>query len=178
MSKPVKSLMTQELQGRYAALDSAVWVDVVGIDGLSTNEFRRSLHSKKMKLEVVKTALFRRAVADTPMARLGDALTGPVGLITGGDSPIEVAKLLDDWAPKLKTLKLRGALLEGEYIGEPQVGQLSKMPTKRDMQGRVAGCARSPGANLAAAIKSGGGRVAGCLKALIEKLEKQEAPAA
>lgn len=175
MSKPVKNLMTKELQGRYAGLDSAVWVDVVGIDGLSTNELRRSLHARKMRLEVVKTALFRRAVAGTPMARLGDAVSGPVGLITGGDSPIEVAKLLEEWAPKLKTLKLRGALLEGEYISEAQVGQLSKMPTKRDMQGRVASCARAPGANLAGAIKSGGGKVAGCLKALIEKLEKAPA---
>jgi large subunit ribosomal protein L10 len=174
MSRLVKEMIVDELKSRYTGKDSAVWVEVVGIDGIQTNEFRRALHARKMQLEVVKTALLRRAIDDQPLGRLARELTGPAALITGGDSAVEIAKLIDEWLPRIKTLKLRGALLEGELIPASAVANLSKMPSRRDLQARVAGCVRSPGASLAAAILSGGGRAAGAIKTLIEKLEKGE----
>lgn len=177
MSKLIKQMISDELQSRYSTVDSAVWIDFVGVDGLTNSDFRRGLHGKKMKLEVVKTALLRRAVAGKPIAKLADAMEGPAALITGGASSVEIAKVLKDWEPKLKSLKLRGAIMEGEFIGEPAVKDLAKMPTKRDIQAQVASATLSPGSKLAGAIKSPGGRIAGAIKALIEKLEKGESAA-
>jgi len=176
MSKFVKDLITKELRSRYSQTDNAIWVEMIGIDGITTNQFRRELREKKLRLEVVRNALLRRAVGDGPLSRLADKLDGPAALITGGDSAVEAAKFLDQWLPRLKGMRLRGALLEGEFLDEAAVAGLSKMPTKRDMQARLAGCIRSPGANLASAMLAGGRNIAGCLKSLIEKLEK--APAA
>lgn len=178
MSKLIKNLIANELKSRYAGLDSALWIELVGVDGVTTNEFRRALHGKQMRIEIVRNALFRRAVKDTPLAPLGDAVTGPAAVLTGGGSLTDVAKLVEQWAPKLKTVKLRGAVLEGQYIDEKQVVGLAKMPTKRDLQGKVVGAMRSPGAKLAGALLSGGSNIAGCVKALIAKLEKEAAPAA
>lgn len=178
MSKFVKDLITKELRSRYSQTDNAIWVEMIGIDGITTNQFRRELREKKLRLEVVRNALLRRAVGDGPLSRLADKLDGPAALITGGDSAVEAAKFLDQWLPRLKGMRLRGALLEGEFLDEAAVAGLSKMPTKRDMQARLAGCIRSPGANLASAMLAGGRNIAGCLKSLIEKLEKAPPPAA
>lgn len=178
MSKPVKNMITDAIQRRYSQLDSALWVEMLGVDGHATTEFRRSLRTKRMRLEMVKTSLFRRAVAGGKLEALSKAASGPVALITGGDSLIEVAKAVEEWMPKMKGLRLRAAVLEGEFVDEKQVIGLSKMPTKRDLQGRVASCALSPGAKLASAIRAPGGAIAGCIKALIEKLEKGETAAA
>lgn len=175
MSKLVKNLIGDELKQRYSDVESAVWIEIVGMDGITNNLFRRALHGKQMKLEVVKTSLLRRVLADAPLKKLADKLEGPAALITGGESAVTIAKLVEEWLPKSKNLKLRGALLEGELIEEKRVGELSRMPTKRDMQARVAGMIRSPGAKLSAAILSPGGNIAGALKAMIEKLEKGEA---
>jgi large subunit ribosomal protein L10 len=174
MSKPVKNMITQELQSRYGELNSALWLEVVGVDGVMTNQLRRELRDKQMRLEVVKNSLFRRAVADGPLKPLAEALGGPAAIITGGESLIDVAKLLDEWLPKAKGIKLKGAVLEGEWLDEARVAGLSKMPTKRDLQAKVAAIILSPAANLAGAINSGGGKVAGAVKALIEKLENGE----
>jgi len=94
MSKLVKELITQELQQRYGKLDSALWVELVGIDGITTNEFRRDLRTRQMRLEIIKTSLFRRAVADGPLQPLARTMAGPAALLTGGESVIEIAKLL------------------------------------------------------------------------------------
>ena len=174
MSKLVKDLITKDLKSRYAEMDSAVWVEMLGIDGITTNEFRRDLHEKQLRLEIVKNALFRRAVGDGPLAKLAESLTGPAALITGGESAIDAAKVIEGWMPKLKGLKLRGAVLEGEYLDEQAVAGLAKMPTKRDLQAKLVGVILSPGGNLAGALLAGGGNIAGCIKALIEKLEDGE----
>ncbi|MBN2447315.1 MAG: 50S ribosomal protein L10 [Phycisphaerae bacterium] len=173
MSKPVKELITNELQSRYAEMDSALWVELIKTGGIETNDLRRDLVAKNMRLEVIKNALFRRAVADGPLSKLAEQLVGPAALVTGGDSLVDVAKTIEGWLPKLKGLKLRGAVLEGEYFDESRVEGLAKMPSKADLQARIIGMALSPGANIAGVLVSSGG-VAGCIKALIEKLEDGE----
>lgn len=177
MSKLIKDLISKSLQQRYAGLDSALWIELVGVDGLTTTEFRRGLRGKKMRMEFVKTALFRRAVSESKLSKLGEAAHGPMAIVTGGDSLVDVAKFVEEWAPKLKGLKLRAAVIEGEFVSESQIAGLSKMATKADLQAKVAACVKSPGAKLASAINAGGANIAGCLKSLIEKLEKGEAVA-
>lgn len=173
MSKPVKEMITRELASRYADASNAVWVEIVGVDGITTNEFRRDLRTRQMRLEVVKTALLHRACANGPLAALAKALSGPAALLTGGESAVDIAKALEQWAPKLqKKLRIRGAVLEGEYLDEARVQSLAQMPSKRDLQARIVQIVLSPGGRLAGALLSGGGNIAGCLKALIEKLEK------
>lgn len=177
MSKPVKEIIARDLEQRYAETRDAVWVEMVGIDGITTNTFRRVLREKEMRLEVVKTSLLRRACKGRPLERLAKQLTGPAALVTGGTSAIDVAKLLEDWAPKFPkeaTFRLRGAVLDGEYIGEDQVKDLSRMPTKADLQGRVVRIILTPAANIAGIAVAGGRNIAGALKTLIEKLEKGE----
>lgn len=177
MSKPIKNLIANAVRSRYAGLESALWVEMIGADGASTNQFRRELRSRNMRLELVKTSLFRRAMSDSKLKPLAEAASGPVALLTGGSSVIDIAKLVEEWAPKVKGLRMRAAVLEGEFIAESQIDQLAKMPTRQDMLGRIAGCVLSPGAKLASAIRAPGANIAGCLKALIEKLEKGEAAA-
>lgn len=175
MSKTIKNMIADALRSRYGGLDSALWVEFVGVDGLATTAFRRGLRAKRMRMEIVKTALFRRAVAGSKLEKLGQVASGPVAILSGGDSLVEVAKYVEEWMPKLKGLKPRAAVIEGEFVPESQVADLAKMATRADLQAKVAACALAPGANLAAAIRSAGANIAGCLKTLIGKLEKGEA---
>ncbi len=178
MSRLVKDMITNELRSRYQQLDSALWLEVVKVNGVMTNQLRGELRAKQMRLEVVKNSLFKRAVGDGPLKPLAEALDGPAAIITGGDSLIDVAKLIEEWLPKAKGIKLKGAVLEGEWLDESRVASLAKMLTKRDMQAKVAAIILAPGANIASAINSGGGNIAGAVKAMIEKLEAGEEIAA
>lgn len=173
MSKPVKQMIAHDLASRYADASNAVWIELVGVDGITTNAFRRDLRAKDMRLEVVKTALLKQACSAGPLSKLAAALSGPVALVTGGDSAVTVAKVLDEWLPKLpKNLRIRGAVLDGEYLDEQRCKDLSKMPTKADLQARIVQIILTPGGNIVAAALAGSRNIAGIVKALIEKLEK------
>lgn len=174
MSKPIKNMISGTLRSRYGELDSALVVEFIGIDGNTNNDFRRELRQKQMRMEIVKNSLFRRAVLDGPLKLLTEQMSGPTAVLTGGESLIDVAKVVDEWMPKLKGLTLKAAVLEGEYLDQTQTADLHKMPTKSDLQAQIASAALAPGANLAAAVLAGGGNIAACIKALIGKLEDGE----
>lgn len=178
MSKPVKELVTNELRSRYGELDSALWIELTGADGITTNAFRCDLRSHQMHVEVVKNSLFRRACGQGALAPLAADLTGPAALVIGGESPIDVAKLVEGWMRKIPGLKLRGAMVEGEYFDGQRVAGLARMPSRAQLRAGIAACLQSPGAGLAAVLLSGGVAIAGCLKTLIEKLEQEESPQA
>lgn len=178
MSKPVKELMRNEVASRFAERDSALWVEFVGCDGITSNQFRRALHAKGMAIEIVKNAIFKRAVSGTKLNRLGEALDGPAAMVTAKDSLIDAAKIVEEWLTKIPGLKMRAAVLEGEFIDEKQVKGLAKMPTRRDLQGQIAAALRSPGGKIASAIRAPGANIAACVKVIIDKLEKGETVAA
>ena len=174
MSKMVKGLITDVLAQRYNELESALLVEFVGVDGNTSNEFRGELRKQDIRLEIVKNSLARRAIAESKLSALSGDMKGPSALLTGGESLIDVAKLVDEWRQKVDGLKLKSAVLEGEYLDEGKVQGLHKMATKADMQAKVAGALLSPGAKLAGAALAPGANIAGCLKAMIEKLEDGE----
>ncbi len=170
MSKPVKAMVTAELKKRYAGVESACVVNVTGLDVKAQEKLRRTLREKSARIQIVKNSLAKYAFKDTPLAPLGDALTGPCALITSSQSLIEIAKLLIDAAKEFGKLELKGALLDGDP-SMMSIVQLSKMRGKRELLGEIAMLAGSPGRALAGCLAGAQGRVAGCIKTLADKPE-------
>lgn len=180
MSKPIKELIAKELKTRYGAMNSAIVVNPIKLTALQANEMRRGLFKKNIQMELVKNSLVRLALKGTPAERVGDLMKGPSALLSGGESIVDLARELEEWTKKLKELEVLGALVEGDVVDGEGAKALAKMPTRVELQGQLVGLALSPGAKLASAITAPGGRIAGIVKALIEKLEQGEsdAPAA
>ena len=168
MSKPLKRLMSDSLRQRYSKVDSACVVDLTGLDVQKTQQIRRELAGKRIRLEVVKNSLARLAFRESPLGPLADRLTGPCALATGGDSIVAVAKALVHWAKEFSQITLKQAMFEGD----PElltIEKLSKMKSRLEIIGELAGLIGSPGRALAGCIQSPGGKIAGCLKALADK---------
>jgi large subunit ribosomal protein L10 len=171
MSKPVKDVITHEYESRYGGVSSACVINVIGLDAVSTNRLRNELNDKSIRLQVVRNTLARRALADQPLAPLASAMEGPCALVTGGESMIDVAKLLVSMKKSYPKLELKLGILDGDPDLIP-VEKMSQMKSRIEMLGDVAMMIASPGRRLAAALASPGGKIAGCLEAMIDKAEK------
>jgi large subunit ribosomal protein L10 len=173
MSKHVKNLVVEELKERYGQLDSAAVVRIIGLDAVTNNKLRRRLLGKKIEVHVVKNSLARVALKGRPLEPLANGLDGPVAVVTGGDSIIDVAKELVAVAKEKEYAKieLKFGIIEGDRELIP-VGRLAMMKGRRQMQGDVVGCAIGPARKLVGCLAGPAGRVVGCLKAIVEKGEK------
>ncbi len=172
MSKPVKEVISTEYKGRYSDLNGACVINVIGLDAVSTNRLRNDLKAKHIRLQVVSNRLARRALEDAPLGPLAAALSGPCALVTGGESIIDVAKALVGLKKTYPKIELKVGMVDGDP-DLIDVEQMAKLKSRDEVIGDVAMLIVSPGRRLAGAIASPAGKIAGCVKAIIEKAEKE-----
>jgi large subunit ribosomal protein L10 len=177
MSKYVKSLIEGELTNviKDNGISEFMVVNIMGIGGVDNNVMRGELKQKGVHLAVVKNSLFRRALKSQSLDGAGGLFDGPCAIVYGGDSIVDVAKDLTDWAKKLKDLEIKGAYLEGSVLDAKGAENLAKMPTRKELQSLVAATISAPGAKLAGALVGPASLIAGCVKTIKENAEKEAA---
>lgn len=175
MSKPVKSMMVADYRRRFEDVPNALIVDIRGIEANENNALRQGLHAEGIKITVVRNTLARDAFKDTSLEALVPALDGPSAMAYGGESVVDVARSLVDWAKKVKDLELKAACLDGEFFdGADGVKHLSTFPTKEEAQATVVQLLLSPAGNLVKAATSPGANLLGIVKEIQERLERGE----
>lgn len=177
MSYFVKNLVQSEYSEKFAGMTEFVVISTMGISGVNNNIFRGELKKKGMRAAVVRNNLMRRAMEEMGLSNANALFSsGPCTVVFGGEGAGSVAKEVVDWAKKFKAIQLKGAFVEGTVMdGDAGVKALAAMPTRAEMQGRVVQIALSPGSNVAGAVLGAGSAIAGCIKSLIEKREKDAA---
>ncbi|MEN6385656.1 MAG: 50S ribosomal protein L10 [Phycisphaerales bacterium] len=176
MSKQVKQLLSNELQSKFNGINEFIVVDITGIDGIANNQLREKLREKNIKITMVRNAMMREAMKSLNMTKAMDLfLTGSSTVAVGGASIVDLAKEIDSIS-KTIPLKFKGAYLEGSALDATAAKNLINMKTRAQLQGDIIMLAKSPASRLASQIMAPASKIAGCIKTIIEKGEK-EAPA-
>ena len=174
MSKTVKGMIIRNYKSVFEGASDAAVINIRGLNGHDTTKLRAKLRTKKIKVTVVQNALARKAFEGTGLAALGERLTGS-NAVAVGPSVVEVAREIVKMLEEFPNLELRGAILEGQYFdGNAGVKELSKYPTREEGIGQVVTLVVSPARTLMGQVKGPGSNIAGIIKAIEEKLEKNE----
>ncbi len=175
MSKVVKDLIINEYRTRFEGVSDALLVDIRALKAEQNTELRSGLRKKGIKVTVVRNALATKALEGTSLSPLDPLLTGSTAIVYGGETVIDVAREVVEFAKKLRKMELKGAILDGEvFTGKAGVEALSKFPTRAEALGQAVQLVLSPGASLVGAITGPGGAIMSILKTIEEKLEKGE----
>jgi large subunit ribosomal protein L10 len=175
MSKPIKELIIDDYKERFEDVDSALVLDIRGITSNDNNTIRKGLLKKQIRVTVVKNALAKKAFAGTALEAISPALEGP-SAVAYGESVVDVARELMEWARKVKQLSLKGAVLDGIYFsGAEGVKRLSQFPTREEAQAKVVTLVLSPARKVVGCVVSPGSKILGIVKEIQTRLEKGEA---
>ncbi len=172
MSRGVKQLVADDLRKSYEKIGSLMIVNVHGLKGTEVNVLRHKLRSKKIEVHVIKNRLAKRVLVGTALEPIGAFLTGPCAFVTGGASAIDTAKELIEQVKEYPALELRHGIIEGE-AEVLSIEAISKRKSRAELQGEIVMLFLSPARRVAGCLNVGG-KLAGCIKAIADKLEKGE----
>jgi large subunit ribosomal protein L10 len=174
MARPEKVAEVKAITESLKAAQSMVLADFTGLTVHQMTNFRAQCRDKKVQCRVVKNRLARIAADNAELAFLKDHLTGPTALVMGPESQVDPAKLVMDFAKDNEALKVKGGIVDGQYLDPDQVVALSKTPSMEELIAKMMGSINSPASGLVG-VTSG---VAGALCRAIDAVAKQKAEAA
>lgn len=176
MNRKEKEAVVESLAERLARARAVILTDFSGLKVDQITELRQQLRDKGNEYVVVKNRLMKHAVSGSEAESLAENLVGPNGLGFGYDEPVELAKILVDFAKANQKLKVKGGVLEGKALSPEQVRALASLPSREVLLATVLGAMNAVPQNLVGVMAA---IMRGLVQALtaISEQKAAEAPA-
>jgi len=168
MSKYVKELMMDQLRSDLDGSKSLLILDLKGLDAIAEHKFRNDLRKKSIRVRMLKNTLARRVFSDMGLEGLSPYLEGPSVAVWGGAGVAELAKEISTQVKALKKPQIKGGVVDGVVIGPAQVEDITKLPSREALIGRVVSLALAPAQRVISLANAPVGGVMGQLKTLSE----------
>lgn len=174
MNRSEKEAVVKDVAERVSRAKAIILTDYNGLKVEQMTELRQQLTSKNLDLVVIKNRLVKRAVEGTDAEALTDLLTGPNGFGFSYEDPVDLAKVLVDFAKDNPALEIKGGILEGKRLEASTVSSLAKLPPREQLLAMLLGVMNGVPRNLVSVLAA---TVRGLLNALkaIEEQKAQEA---
>jgi large subunit ribosomal protein L10 len=140
-----------------------------GIPVSKDSELRNQLNAKGVKYFAVKNTLLKRVLEQLGVKGLDDQLVGATSIMVGlEDDPLLPAREIEAFHKANPDIVVaKGLFLDGKAQPASEIVNLAKIPDRKGMLAQLVSIILGPGATIA-----------GQLKSLTEKLEKQDSQAA
>ena len=182
MSKYVKELMMDQFRAELGDERSVLILDLKGLDAIAEHKLRSDLRKKQIRVRTLKNTLAKRVFSDLGIGDLSPFLTGPSVAVWGGAGVAELAKEISDQVKALKKPEIKGGSVDGTVITPAQVEDITKLPSREALIGRVAALALSPVQRVVALANAPASGLLGQLKTIAEGApgagSEEEPPAA
>jgi len=148
LSKAAKNELVTQYNNVFKANPSVMVVEYKGLTVKELESLRANLRKADAQLKVVKNTLLRIAAKDTKIEQINDLFDRPTAVAICEKDPTAVAKVFVESLKKLPLLKIKGGIVEGSVIGEGQISDLSKLPSRQELIAQFLRLLKSPVSNF------------------------------
>ncbi len=178
MPTPKKDAAIKGLRDRIDGSRNVFFTDFRGLTVGELRTLRNALRKESIAYSVIKNTLFGIALGDERRAQLSSILEGPTGVAFAGNDPVSAAKALTHFAAESKKLRIKAALVDGDFYDAPKVEALSKVPPRTELLAKLVRSLQSPMYGLVAVLGGNQRKLVLLLEAIrLKKSESQTAAA-
>lgn len=174
LSLEQKQTVVSEISGELAGAQAVIVAEYRGLNVGVLTDLRAKARKSGVYLRVLKNTLARRAVKDTPFAKLSDQMVGPLMYGIAKD-PVGCAKVLADFAKVNEKFVIRGGAMPNTMMSAKDVKVLASMPSRDELLAMLLGTMQAPVTKLVRTMNEVPGKFVRTLAALQDHREKQAA---
>lgn len=174
MNRNQKEAVVAEVSKLLDQAEAIILTDFTGLKVEQMTELRRRIKEKDQQYLVIKNTLFRLAAKGTDAEQLSQYMVGPNGVGVSHGEPVDLAKVLVDFAKDNKALDIKTGLLQGKLIDAEDVKALAKLPDRDTLLAMLLGAMNGVSRNLVSVLAAVPRGLLNALKAI----EEQKAEAA
>lgn len=139
MNRTEKAEVISALKSRADGASIAIVTDFKGLTVEDMTDLRRQLREAGVDYQVVKNTLARIALDGGTHEVLKDGIKENCAVAFGYDDPVAAAKVLSEYGKKNKKFQIRFGSLEGNFMDENAMKELSKLPSKPELLAKLLG---------------------------------------
>ena len=145
-----KKAVVEALSGKIKEATSVVFVDYKGITVAQDTALRKQFRDAEVEYTVVKNTLTRFAAKENGYD-FDEVLNGTTAMACTTGDPIAPARIVCEFAKKnkLKTLSIKGGVVEGSVLSADQLNGFGELPSKNALVASVLGTFLAPISSLA-----------------------------
>ena len=175
MRKEQKTTEIANLKEKFENSTYFYIADSAGLTVAEVNDLRAKCFENGIEMKVAKNTLIKKALESIEgggYEEIYESLKGPTSIFFAEVAKAP-AKVFTDFRgkngekPMLKAAYIDTAV----YLGDESLNELKSIKSKEEMIGEIIALLQSPPKNVISALKSGGGTLAGLIKALGDRPE-------
>ena len=154
MDRAQKAAVIEEVAGQIQESEAIFAVDYRGISVPQAAELRTTLREADATFRVTKNTLSERAADQADAPGLKEFLSGPTAMTFVRGDAAAAAKALADFTRTSGLLTFKGGWMNGAPLTADQIIEISRLPSRDVLYGRLVGMVASPLTGLAAGMSN------------------------
>ncbi len=169
-----KKAVVEEIAAQVAGAKGIVLAEYRGLEVGNMTELRRRARGSGVYLRVLKNTLARRAVKDTPFAKLADQMVGPLVYGISSD-PVATAKVMNEFAKGNDKFVIKAGAMPNAVISAKEVAALASLPSREELLAKLLGTMQAPIAQFVRTLNEVPSKFVRALAAVRDAKEKAAA---
>ncbi|MCH2175857.1 MAG: 50S ribosomal protein L10 [Lentisphaeria bacterium] len=152
-----------------------IFVTHSGLTVADNQEFRGKLRDAEASLLVLKNSFIKLGLAslDIEVDESSDIFKGDTGVIVCTGEPVNVSKVVKEYAKGSEIVTVKGGVLEGRLMTVADVEAMADMPSKEALLGSLLGVMKAPAGKLVRTLSGRGKSLVYVLENFANKLENE-----
>ncbi|MFA6593848.1 MAG: 50S ribosomal protein L10 [Candidatus Buchananbacteria bacterium] len=154
-TKSQKTVILQNLEDRLAKMKAAVMFNFSGIEVKELNKLREKCREEGIDYLVAKKTLLKKALQEKDLKEVAEKeFSGEIATLFSYGDEVAPARILADFAKEQEKIQFAGGIFEGQYIDAAKVKELSKIPSRQVLLGKLVGCIANPMSGIARVLNA------------------------